>query len=81
MNFWLRRAEIKEMADELTDVFKGKMFSSAEQAMDYFNKKKEVVYRKHPKIRGELLIKVQIVEKIPGKQYWVSAVKIEDARK
>ena len=78
MNYWLRRAELKEMAQELLDQFRGRIFSSPQQVNAYFNQVKGTVYAKHPKISGSLNVRLQISEKLPGKQYIVSSVSIDE---
>ena len=37
MNFWLRRAELKEMADEFMALFAGKTFLSSDMILEYFS--------------------------------------------
>lgn len=76
MNYWLRRAELKEIAHEIHALLGGK-FSSPKAIANRFKQIKSIVYNKHPKITDDALLHLQIVEVVPGKQYIVSSVCFE----
>lgn len=78
MNYWLRRAELKEMAEEFMNTFRGMSFLSPQLALQYLDGIKGDIYARHPKIVGEISIRLQISESVPGRKYSVIAVSIKD---